>query len=309
MMRYDPYRLPVCLNRGITMQRRRPRFGFTLVELLVVIAIIAVLMSLLLPAVQKVRAAAARIQCANNLKQLGLALHNYHDSQGTFPPGCCVGGPVPPQLGGYYYPPYNAPPNPNLAKPMYAEQFWSWTARILPQLEQDNLYRQVDFTEWPWFVGPPGDRINGHPLKILQCPADPRGWQVWTGGSNSAALTSYLGVSGTNQLAFDGILHVNARARLTDVTDGTSNTVMVGERPPTADLYYGWWLAGCGDAPRFGAGDSLLGVSEIDPPGRPGGCPPGLPQIRTCPIKAYGSSSHGFTAPLRYPLPFRGQGG
>jgi prepilin-type N-terminal cleavage/methylation domain-containing protein/prepilin-type processing-associated H-X9-DG protein len=246
---------------------RRP--GFTLIELLVVIAIIAVLIGLLLPAVQKVRAAAARLQCANNLKQLGLALHNYHDSQGGFPPGACVGGPVPSRLGGYYYPAYSPPPNPYVARSRYAEHYWAWMARILPELEQGNLYRQIDFTEWPFMAGPPGDRTNGRPLKVAQCPADPRASLIWVDGSDSAALTSYLGVSGTNQLAFDGILHVNARVKMTDILDGSSNTVMVGERPATDDLYYGWWLAGTGDPPFFSAGDALLGVSETDPNNQP----------------------------------------
>src|SRR5262245_20703254 len=240
------------------------RAAFTLIELLVVIAIIAILIGLLLPAVQKVRAAGARVQCANNLKQLGLALHYYHDTEGTFPPGSCVGGPVLPHLGGFYSPPFNPPPNPNLGKPRYAEQFWSWTARILPLVEQGNLHRQIDFTEWPWFVGPSGGRLNGRPLKIVQCPADARAGEVWRDGPNSAALTSYLGVSGTNQTTHDGVLHVNARVKLTGVPDGTSNTVAVGERPPTPDLYWGWWMAGSGDWPYFSAGDSLLGVEEID---------------------------------------------
>jgi prepilin-type N-terminal cleavage/methylation domain-containing protein/prepilin-type processing-associated H-X9-DG protein len=248
------------------MIRRLPRPAFTLIELLVVLAIIAVLIGLLLPAVQKVRAAAARIQCANNLKQLGLALHNYHDTDGAFPPGSCIGGPVPFGFG-YVYPPYSPPPNPYLSRPRYAQQWWSWMARILPQLEQDNFYRQIDWTEYPWFQGPPGDRINAYPLKVIQCPADTRANLPWKSGPNSAALTSYLGVNGTNQLAYNGILHVNARVKLTDVTagDGTSNTVMVGERPPSFNLYWGWWLAGSGPYPWFAATDTLLGVSEIDP--------------------------------------------
>jgi prepilin-type processing-associated H-X9-DG protein len=139
----------------------------------------------------------------------------------------------------------------------------------LPELEQGNLYRQIDFTEWPWMIGPPGDRTNGKPVKVIQCPVDPRASQIWTDGSDTAALTSYLGVTGTNQFAYDGILHVNARVKLTDVTDGTSNTVMVGERPPSDDLYWGWWLAGSGDWPIFSAGDCLLGVSETDPNNQP----------------------------------------
>ena len=266
------------------MPPRMVRSGFTLLELLLVIAILAVLIGLLLPAIVKVRATAARVGCANNLRQLGLALHKYHNTHGTFPPGCCIGGPWPPgRRLGYYDPPFRSPPNPHLDS-RYGQQFFTFITRILPELGQDNIYTRIDWNAWPWFQGSPGSYLNAIPLKVVQCPADPRAsrlWrsdqgggaaafpsdnviQRWSSDSYAAALTSYVGVNGINQLTYDGILYVNARVRLTDITDGSSNTLMVGERPTTPDLMWGWWFAEIGEWPWFGAPDLVLGVQEID---------------------------------------------
>lgn len=270
--------------KGTPMFPRSSRSAFTLIELLLALAIIAIFLALLLPAIQKARAAAARLGCASNLKQLGLALHDYHDIHGAFPPGCCIGGPWPPDRRlGYYNPPFGAPPNPYLHY-RYGQQFFTFITRILPQLERDNLYARIDWNAWPWFQGTPGNYLNAVPLKVVQCPADPyvdRLWTsapanvgttvtadsalaAWSSDQYAAALTSYVGVNGNNQLAYDGILHVNGRVRFTDVTDGSSNTLLVGERPTTPDLLWGWWFAEIGEWPWFGAPDVILGVREID---------------------------------------------
>ncbi len=267
------------------MSPHKARTAFTLIELLVVIAILVILMFLLFPAIQRVRGVAARVGCANNLKQLGLALHNYHDIQKSFPPGVCIGGPWPADRRlGYYTPPFGAPSNPFLNY-RYGQQFFSFIARILPQLDQENIYARIDWNAWPWFQGEPGHYLNAIPLRVLQCPHDPRAQQSWSSSSwgnyatdltpmrasssgtsdrYAAALTSYLAVNGTNQLRYDGILHVNARVRIDDIRDGSSNTVMVGERPAPPNLLWGWWLAELGEWPWFGAPDMVLGVEEID---------------------------------------------
>lgn len=248
--------------------RSRPG-GFTLVELLVVIAIIGILVGLLLPAVQAAREAGRRAQCLNNLKQLGLGLHLHHDTHRVFPPAHLVG------LTWYSTYKREPPPGGLTAGSSYPAQgpFWSWATRIAPFIEQGNLYNLFDkrgvSDAWPWWQFHPDTGVGLHETiaPSFVCPSDLRGGQLSRlSGGGRAALTSYLGVSGRNQFkeaqGQDGMLYVNSSVRMRDVTDGLTNTLLVGERPPSSDLEYGWIWAGAGDHPHFGAADVVLGVFE-----------------------------------------------
>jgi prepilin-type N-terminal cleavage/methylation domain-containing protein/prepilin-type processing-associated H-X9-DG protein len=257
------------------------RRGFTLIELLVVIAIIAILIALLVPAVQKVREAAARTQCQNNLKQQGIALHAYHDVNKRFPPALC--------LGMSWYSGYKRdyPPGGLTTGSSYPAQgpFWSWTTRIAPYIEQEVVYKQFRITpgapaNWPWWQWPAGapqnadNTLNGVPVPIMYCPSDPRGiTNLVAKNPQYAALTDYLGVTGRDQFqedgGQDGLLYVNSAVQIPKIADGTSNTIFVGERPPSNTLYYGWLWAGSGDYPYFGATDVVLGVRECTSPNGP----------------------------------------
>jgi prepilin-type N-terminal cleavage/methylation domain-containing protein/prepilin-type processing-associated H-X9-DG protein len=204
----------------------KPRPAFTLIELLVVIAIIAILIGLLLPAVQKVRAAAARAQCTNNLKQLGLAMHNYEGAVGRLPPAFPTT--VPAAWAG---------------TPAY---FFSWSAlaQLNPYLEQTNIYNTMDLTQ-PIYV-PPAFNISPanqfavqQVVKLFLCPSDKMqpvsvGYGVPTLGPTNYSVC--VGSGTTNggpplgsPLNADGMFSACDGFRITDITDGTSNTAMMSE--------------------------------------------------------------------------------
>jgi prepilin-type N-terminal cleavage/methylation domain-containing protein/prepilin-type processing-associated H-X9-DG protein len=218
-----------------------PRRGFTLLELLVVIAIIGVLIGLLVPAVQRVREAAARADCGNRLRQIGLALHGYHDANRALPPA--VRG----QSADF--------------------PFLSWHARILPFVEQGALWQQTReaFAQQPDFSIVPPHVGLGTPLPVYSCPTNPLTSAFIQPENVTVAFTTYLAVAGTNQSAHDGVLYFDSNVRLGEIRDGTSNTLMVGERLPNAELRFGWWYAGVGQNLN-GSADMLLGVLESRDP-------------------------------------------
>lgn len=197
----------------------RGRPAFTLIELLVVIAIIAVLIGLLLPAVQKVRAAAARTQCVNNLKQVGLALQNYHDSYKVFPSG--------------YVSNFDTSGNDTGSG-------WGWAAFALPQMEQQNLYTAVQFGQN--IEAPANAAARVQPVKSYLCPGDsaPPTWTTkkYDLSGNPVATVcdvasaNYIGVFGTTEPGVDGdgVFFRNSKVKIGDITDGTSSTIIVGER-------------------------------------------------------------------------------
>jgi|SRR5262245_4826297 len=246
------------------MCSRRQRPAFTLVELLVVIAIIALLIGLLLAAVQMVREAANRMSCTNNLKQIGLALHSYHDRMGAFPPAHSYDPSFIAAIPGTY------PPIPKPLEPPFDRSWYiSWMARILPDIEQKNLAERIKWGDWPW-MNPAGHGpyVNSEYITHYRCPSEPVrkvfSAAIMTDDPTEypIGLTSYPAVNGTDQFEFDGCIYPNSRVRFADISDGLSNTLMVGERPPAMGGWIGWWFAGSGMFPFFGAGDVALGTNE-----------------------------------------------
>lgn len=226
------------------------RRAFTLVEVLVVIFIIGVLVAILLPAVQMARESARKTQCTNQMKQIVLASHQYHDAFGFFPAGS------------------------GSSNSYIRFRYGSMFIQLLPYLEQAPLFDKISDR----FAGQPNALLPLHPeaaipLPILACPSDPRtpGPQVISG--ENVSLTSYLGSAGTDYLKKDGIYFVDSNIRMSQILDGTSQTLTFGERPPSSDLVIGWWYAGIGINAQ-GTGEFLLGAAERnDNPSIP--CPRG----------------------------------
>jgi prepilin-type N-terminal cleavage/methylation domain-containing protein len=242
-----------------------PRRGFTLIELLVVIAIIAVLIGLLVPAVQKVRDAAARIQCGNNLRQLGLALHNYHGTNQAFPTSVRPAG-------------FTSLPR------------ISWTIPTLPYIEQDNLRANYDVTSnWDSLTNLP---LTSLQVKVFQCPSAPNATRrdgdpqlnVW----DLVAVTDYAAATGVAAYATNvnptgavqpGIMQKNAVVKIADVTDGLSNTILIVESAGRPQIYRGRRPYGQVPAHKVNGGgwarpasDLTFGTSTPDGSSFPGTC-------------------------------------
>ncbi|MEW4561902.1 DUF1559 domain-containing protein [Bremerella sp. JC770] len=255
----------------------RAKQGFTLVELLVVIAIIGVLIALLLPAVQQAREAARRMQCSNNLKQLGLALHNYHDTFGSFPSGYIDIS--------------------NRTEVSDNKGHWSWAALTLPFLEMGNVHDILN-------VGPasPSNSLDAQ-QEVMQarydafrCPSDTgpdfsdstacAGCCIENAGTTNlgTSLSNYLGVNNSALIRGDqasnfndgttgatGMFYRNSDTRMRDITDGTTNTIMLGERCyriGTTDYLAGELFTardynGGGPAHRDHGGDAAQGAHRI----------------------------------------------
>ena len=276
---------------------RPRRNGFTLIELLVVIAIIAILIGLLLPAVQKVREAAARTKCSNNLKQIALALHSYHDAVGEFPsarPWRSSDNCVANAANANHRQSSSSPvPCTGTPYPTTADGFGSWQFRILPYIEQANAQAQVigkaNSTDYLAAIV----LLRGSPLATYQCPSDPNGGSTLPNGAAQTYLSNYLGVTGNDDNletgswgsnATNGLFRLKSYKRsigkksvkFASITDGTSNTVAVGERPVhttiSASSPYGYgWLFGT----DF---DTLMAVPSYDdyygvPVNGTGSCP------------------------------------
>ncbi len=260
--------------------RRRGKIGFTLIELLVVIAIIAILIALLLPAVQQAREAARRTQCKNNLKQLGLAHHNYHDVAKSFAPNINTI--------------WTGPPYTTANRALGGSQA-SHLVNLLPYMEQAGLYQSINFGSnvKAWQTNVNGKLVNAIVIPGYQCPSESRGSMLATGTNPARAMTSYAGCTGSTlqqsaagcslvtivgnggplfdpnddgedwfgratigQYARTDTPHSNnisgvlARsswaANIRDVTDGTSNTILMGEVRGWCSDALGYWGPGTG---------------------------------------------------------------
>ncbi len=250
---------------------RRRRTAFTLIELLVVIAIIGILVALLLPAVQAAREAARRASCFNNLKQVGLALHSYHDVNRALPPGWMAWDPA-------------------TGKPWVDGQpGWGWAPRILPYLEQKNVLENMVNLSVP-LLQASHDRVREHPIPVFRCPSDfgTPVFDLYEEGHHGEdghdehehghlltrlATANYVGVFGTTELhdcenlalgrkcRGTGVFYHMSHVRLGDVSDGLSHTFFVGER--SARHGHSTWLGAVVGGDEAAA--RILGIADHAP--------------------------------------------
>jgi len=254
------------------MIRRHDRRGFTLIELLVVIAIIAILIGLLLPAVQKVREAASRTRCSNNMKQLALGLAALENDLGCYPPGYGSEGDANVQSPNAAR--LTVPSHPSIVYPLTQSgagtmRSGTWHMWVLPYLEQKHLFEKIPNTSgtiswgtWDW------KRVN-QPDQF-QCPTDPRFQDTF---GTAQAVNDYAGMAGnwiktpSGNMGGDGMLFWRSKVKHGDITDGTSYTAVVVERPRSINNgEWGWWYApgsetAMGQTPHWEE-DVLVGTSE-----------------------------------------------
>lgn len=221
--------------------RHRTHPGFTLIELLVVIAIIAILVALLLPAVQQAREAARRSSCKNNLKQIGVALHNYHDTVGMLP------------MGGQY-------------SGNQSREQWGWGAYILPQMEEKNLFEQmqVNRQELHTLLRSAQRVLASTPISNFRCPSDPVPEKLGSvrhfrgdAGVTDVASANYVANGGTGTVHNrnnNGVMYLRSSIRFRDITDGTANTLAAGERDGDTNASGCWAAAWVGNRNTTGGG-------------------------------------------------------
>ena len=247
------------------------RRGFTLIELLVVLAVIGLLVSLLLPAVQQVREAARKTQCKNNLKQLGLALHNYHDTFDGLPPGAVTNVVS------------SATSNCTVSGLTNRSTYAPWSVLLLPYLGQTPRYQQFDCDRsFAGLIHPPAPTANDAEQQrsnaAFECPSDPN-------NGKGFANSNYFGVMGGGAqpdcagtgpysgrvFSYNGLFQNNSRWRLTDVLDGTSNTFLLGETcylqlPGPNPSFHGTWAASLWVVPAGGeSGVPITLATAIEP--------------------------------------------
>ncbi len=233
------------------VHRRRPT-GFTLIELLVVIAIIAILIALLLPAVQQAREAARKVSCKNNLMQIGLALHSYELSHEVLPPGVVeIESPIKQEAEGYHI---------------------SWFAQLLPYIEQPIMYKHLDFSKGAY--AEENAEVRKLTIPVLVCPSDPGERDRWV-GDLTVAITTYAGCHHDVESAIavnnHGLLFQNSSVRYDQIEDGSSNTLMCGEKLAGKESL--GWLSGTRSTLR-NTGSKMpnppsYGSRQDEPPAQP----------------------------------------